>query len=76
MRARFIWPKTHWHQIDQAPVGLDDAAEFRNFDHAAFTAAQAQGRPILLDVHAWWCPVCASQNHTIKKTVKSAAYDR
>jgi len=36
------------------------AAEFRDFDQAAFAAAQAAGRPILLDVHAWWCPVCAS----------------
>ncbi|OAH45376.1 thioredoxin [Sphingobium yanoikuyae] len=53
------------------------AAEFRDFDHAAFAAAQAEGRPILLDVHAWWCPVCASQNHTIKQTVStSKAYDR
>lgn len=53
------------------------AAEFRDFDQAAFAAAQAEGRPILLDVHAWWCPVCASQNHTIKQTVAaSKAYDR
>ena len=52
------------------------AAEFRDFDQAAFAAAQAQGRPILLDVHAWWCPVCASQNHTIKQTVMSRAYDK
>jgi len=52
------------------------AAEFRDFDQAAFAAAQAQGRPILLDVHAWWCPVCASQNHTIKKTAAGPAYDK
>src|SRR6187402_1316484 len=52
------------------------AAEFRNFDQAAFVAAQAQGRPILLDVHAWWCPVCASQNRTIKQIVLSPAYDK
>ena len=52
------------------------AAEFRDFDQAAFLAAQAQGRPILLDVHAWWCPVCASQSHTIKQTVMSPIYDK
>ncbi len=52
------------------------ASEFRDFDQAAFAAAQAQGRPILLDVHAWWCPVCASQNHTIKQVVLSPAYDK
>ncbi|MGY2732736.1 thioredoxin family protein [Sphingomonas sp. UYP23] len=52
------------------------AAEFRAFDQAAFVAAQAQGRPILLDVHAWWCPVCFSQNHTIRQAVLSPAYDK
>jgi len=52
------------------------AAEFRDFDQAGFAAAQAEGRPILLDVHAWWCPVCASQNHTIKQTVMSPSYDK
>ena len=52
------------------------AAEFREFDQAGFAAAQAQHRPILLDVHAWWCPVCASQNHTIKQTVTAPAYDK
>lgn len=52
------------------------AAEFRDFDAAAFAAAQAQGRPILLDVHAWWCPVCASQSRTIKQTATGPAYAR
>ncbi|WP_010184638.1 thioredoxin family protein [Sphingomonas sp. PAMC 26605] len=52
------------------------AAEFRKFDRAAFAAAQAQGRPVIIDVHAWWCPVCFSQNHTIRQTVASPAYDK
>lgn len=52
------------------------AAEFRDFDQASFAAAQTQGRPILLDIHAWWCPVCASQARTIKNTVVAAQYDR
>lgn len=44
------------------------AAEYKPFDRATFNAAQAQGRPILVFVHAWWCPVCASQDKTIKAT--------
>ena len=40
-----------------APVS---AAEFRSFDQRAFTAAQAAGRPILVEVHAPWCPICAA----------------
>jgi thioredoxin 1 len=51
------------------------AAEFRKFDPSAFAAAQAQGRPILVDVKAWWCPVCASQGRTIKRVANSAQYN-
>ena len=50
------------------------AADFAKFDRAAFDAAQAQGRPILIDVHAWWCPVCGSQARTIKRVVTPEAY--
>lgn len=50
------------------------AAEFKDFDASAFAAAQSEGRPVLLDVSAWWCPVCASQRATIRQTVGAAAY--
>jgi thioredoxin 1 len=55
-----------------APVG---AAEYKPFDRATFDAAQKQGRPTLVEVNAWWCPVCASQTGTIKATVADPAYD-
>jgi thioredoxin 1 len=56
-----------------APV---HAADFRDFDSNAFAAAQAAGEPVLVDVHAWWCPVCASQSRTIKKLTASPRYDK
>lgn len=31
------------------------------FDAAGFKAAQAAGKPVLVAVHADWCPVCAKQ---------------
>ncbi len=31
------------------------------YTQAAFAAAQAAGKPILVDVTAPWCPVCAKQ---------------
>ena len=31
------------------------------FDHKAFDAAQAAGKPILIEVTAPWCPVCKAQ---------------
>src|SRR5690349_20342823 len=56
-----------------APV---HAADFRDFDSNAFAAAQAAGEPVLVVVHAWWCPVCASQSRTIKKLTASPRYDK
>lgn len=43
------------------------AAEVRAWDERAFAAAQAEGKPILIEVHAPWCPVCAAQGKAIQK---------
>lgn len=37
------------------------AVRFVPFTQAAFDAAKAQGKPILVEVHAPWCPICAAQ---------------
>ena len=37
------------------------AAEIQTFSPAAFDAAKAAGRPILIDVSAPWCPTCKAQ---------------
>jgi thioredoxin 1 len=50
------------------------AAEYKPFDRATFDAAQKAGRPTLVEVNAWWCPVCASQSSTIKATVSAPEY--
>ncbi|UVO53481.1 thioredoxin family protein [Sphingomonas sp. SUN039] len=50
------------------------AAEYKPFDRATFDAAQKAGRPTLVEVNAWWCPVCASQTNTIKATVGAPEY--
>ncbi|KPP92920.1 MAG: thioredoxin family protein [Erythrobacter sp.] len=49
------------------------AAEFRPYSDAAFAAAQAEGRPILIDVHASWCPVCARQQPLIERAAEDPA---
>jgi thiol-disulfide isomerase/thioredoxin len=41
------------------------AATVAPFTEAAFKAAEAQGRPILLDIFATWCPTCAAQKPII-----------
>jgi len=42
-----------------------DAATQAPFDSQAFAAAQAAGKPILVAVHASWCPTCARQRPII-----------
>ena len=42
------------------------AGEKRAFDAAAFAAAQAAGKPILVDIRADWCIVCARQRPIIE----------
>ncbi|MBV9825269.1 MAG: thioredoxin family protein [Alphaproteobacteria bacterium] len=41
-----------------APAG---AAERADYSAAAFDAAQQAGRPILVEIHASWCPTCKAQ---------------
>lgn len=51
------------------------AAEERPFTQAEFAAAQAANRPVLIDIAAWWCPVCASQGRSIKTITASPQYN-
>jgi len=37
------------------------AGEPQPYDPQAFATARAAGKPILVDVHASWCPICAKQ---------------
>jgi thiol:disulfide interchange protein len=39
-------------------AALADAPAAQPFDQAAFDAALAEGRPVLVEVSASWCPVC------------------
>ncbi|WP_426437376.1 TlpA family protein disulfide reductase [Bradyrhizobium genosp. P] len=37
------------------------AAELLNYDAKTFAAAEAAGKPILVEIHASWCPTCKAQ---------------
>lgn len=40
------------------------------FNQAGFEAAQAAGKPILVEVHADWCPTCRAQEPIISELMR------
>ena len=52
------------------------AAAIQPFDMAVFKAAQAEGRPILVDAHAGWCPICHLQAPTLAKLSQDPAFEK
>jgi thioredoxin-like negative regulator of GroEL len=39
----------------------------RPFDAKAFAAAQDAGKPVLVEIHAGWCPTCKAQKPILDK---------
>ncbi|MFN3351034.1 thioredoxin family protein [Pseudorhodoplanes sp.] len=50
------------------------AADKKPFTAAAFEAAQAQGKPILIDVSAPWCPTCRAQAPILSKLMSDPRF--
>jgi len=50
------------------------AAQQKTFDAKAFAAAQREGRPILVDVHADWCPTCKAQAPLVERVVQAPQF--
>ncbi|TFG87002.1 MAG: thioredoxin [Hyphomicrobiales bacterium] len=50
------------------------AAEWKEFSPDALAAAQAEGKPILVDVFAAWCSVCRAQNPILVKLTREPKY--
>ncbi len=42
------------------------------FDQAGFEAAQAAGKPILVEIHADWCPTCRAQEPIVSELMRDA----
>jgi thioredoxin len=51
------------------------AAEWKPFDAAAFAQAQKDGKPILIDIFAAWCPVCRAQNPILVQMTREPKFD-
>jgi thiol-disulfide isomerase/thioredoxin len=50
------------------------AADKKPFTAAAFEAAQAGGKPILIDVSASWCPTCKAQAPILSKLMSDPRF--
>lgn len=42
-------------------------SSFESFTKERFDALQAEGAPVLIDVHAVWCPTCKRQGKALQK---------
>ena len=51
------------------------AAEKHAFTPQAFEAAQTAGKPILVEIHAPWCPTCKAQQPILEKLGKDHKFD-
>ena len=45
------------------------ATETKAFDPASFDAAQKAGKPILVAIHASWCPTCKAQKPILSEVM-------
>jgi len=50
------------------------SAADQSFDQKAFDAAQASGKPILIEVHAPWCPICKAQGPILSRLKGDARF--
>jgi len=50
------------------------AGEARPFDREVFTKAQMEGKIVLVDFHATWCPVCKKQATAIPQVLKEEQF--
>ncbi|MDO4697167.1 MAG: thioredoxin family protein [Pasteurellaceae bacterium] len=50
------------------------AVEFKAFNQAEFESLMQQGKPILVDAYANWCPTCKRQLKVLEPMLKEEAF--
>lgn len=53
---------------------LAHAGEIKPYNQAQFDSLIAQGKPVVLEVHANWCPTCRAQTPIIQELMAAPAY--
>jgi thioredoxin 1 len=54
-------------------TSITTAAE-KPFDLAAYNASCAEGKPVLISIHAEWCPTCKQQEQAIGSILKQPKF--
>ncbi len=49
------------------------AADWQSYSPERFAAAQASGKPVIVHIHAVWCPTCKAQMPTLDELRQDAA---
>ncbi len=57
-----------------APTLAALAAEPRKYSQAAFDQLAREGKPVVVDVSATWCPTCKAQKPIIDALLRQPAY--
>ncbi|MGE3702994.1 MAG: thioredoxin family protein [Hyphomicrobiaceae bacterium] len=57
-----------------APAGAALAASQAPYTQQAFAASQHEDKPILVDISATWCPICAKQHPIIDQLAESPMF--
>jgi thioredoxin-like negative regulator of GroEL len=57
-----------------APLAPSWASSAIPFSAEAFKAAQASGSPILVEIHADWCPTCKAQNPILDRLTSASKF--
>ncbi len=55
-------------------VSVALAGEIKPFDQSAFDKLTHEGKPVVLDISATWCPTCKAQKPIIDGLMKQSAY--
>jgi thioredoxin 1 len=74
MMSRLFWRASVALLVTVCAAISSMAGERSAFDQKAFVAAQAQGKSILVDISAPWCPTCSAQKPIIEKLAAEPQY--
>ena len=55
-------------------ISVAMAGEIKTFNQKDFDKLAAEGKPVVLDISATWCPICKTQKPIIDALLKQPAY--